>query len=426
MLCRLVGSLAGFLARRARERLSELRVAVVGAGIAGLATAIALGQAGIQCVVLEQASVLTEVGVGLQIAPNGARLLHRLGLREYLRQVAVSVEAIDMLRWDSGQPMVHVRLGAECEAVFGTPFYTVHRAQLQQGMLGLLPGGAGGPSGPGGLVRLGMRCQSITEHPDGIDLEFAHGEMVSADVVIGADGINSTVRRHLFADRPRFSGYAIYRGLVPADRGSALPGPGRIRIWLGSSQHFIAYPVSAGGAISFGATVPAASWAGEFWVGAVPVADVADAYAGWHEGVRSLISSAESITKWALHDRDLLSGWGRDRITLVGDAAHPMLPFGAQGANQAIEDAVVLAACLRRADTGSVAQALRAYERLRGPRVAVVHELSRATARSLRPADQDGQPGPDQDPADYLSSRQWLYGYDPELEVERLSWLLTA
>jgi salicylate hydroxylase len=393
-------------------RLSKLRVAVVGAGISGLATALALAHAGIECVVFEQARVLTEVGVGIQITPNAARLLHRLGMKEYLRQVAVWVEAIDMLRWDSGQPIVHTPLGVQCERAFGAPFYAIHRADLQQGMLSLLPSG---------IVRLGMRCESVTERPAGIELGFADGASISADAVVGADGIHSTVRGYLFSDQPRFSGQIIYRGLVPAERVPALAGPGRIRIWLGSSQHFVAYPVSAGKMISFGATVPAASPHVESWSSSGQVADVDEAYSGWHAPVRSLIASTGSVTKWALHDRDMLQHWSSDRVTFVGDAAHPMWPFGAQGANQAIEDAVVLAACLRQVAGGSVVRALRNYERLRMPRVAIVHQRSRANARTLRLTDDKDQRQFDADSSDTqdLDVQQWLYGYDADLAAEQ-------
>jgi salicylate hydroxylase len=393
---------------------NQLRVAVVGAGISGLTLAAALRRGGLRCEVFEQAEQLAEVGAGVQVAPNAARLLHRLGLAEHLDAVAVRPRAIQMSRWDDGRPITRTPLGADCERMFGAPYYAVHRADLHAGLLALLP-----PN----TVHLGRRCALVQEWSDRVRLSFQDGSSVSADVVVGADGIHSVVRGHLAWDAPRFSGETIYRGLVPADRVPALLAEPRVQLWLGPGQHCVAYPVSAGRLVSFGATTPAGEWFPESWSAPGRPEELATTYRGWHPAVRELIAAADSVGRWALHDRDPIPRWGRGRITLVGDAAHPMLPFLAQGANQAIEDAVVLAARLAAlaaagpASGADVERALTGYQVVRRPRAEEVQRRSRANTRALHLADGAEQRSRDQQLAGAagLTSQRWLYGYDAEL-----------
>jgi salicylate hydroxylase len=301
-------------------------------------------------------------------------------------------------------------LGAECEQRFGAPYYTVHRADLHGGLLELLPQG---------ILRLGLRCVRVTERDEEVELEFADGRVFTADVVVGADGIRSVIRQRLVGDAPRFSGQTIYRGLVPAERVPFLAENPGVQLWLGPGQHCVAYPVSRGRRISFGATTaaPADAEHAESWSVRGRTADLLAAYHGWHPQVRALLAAADSVGRWSLYDRDAVPRWSTARITLLGDAAHPMLPFLAQGANQAVEDAVVLAACLRRTGADGVAGALRRYQELRRPRTEEIQRRSRANVRNLHVADGDHQRRRDEDLADGadLSSHQWLYGYDAEL-----------
>jgi salicylate hydroxylase len=383
------------------------RIAIVGAGIAGLTTAAAMSRAGLACQVFEQAAELTEVGAGLQLAPNAVRLLRRLGLGRQLDQVAVRPESIEMRRWRDGQLIMRTPLGAECEHRFGAPYLTVHRAHLHQCLRDLLAAD---------VVRLGRRCGGVAESPDAVELTFDGGHTVRADVVAGADGIHSIVRARLVDDRPLFSGQTIYRGLVPAARLPRLASDPRVRLWLGPEQHCVSYPVAGGEWISFGATTPADDGRIESWSATGRVADMIAAYEGWHPEVLELLSAADSVRRWALHDRDAIVRWSTARLTLVGDAAHPMLPFLAQGANQAIEDSVVLAECLRDAAPDSVAGALRRYEALRAPRTAEVQQRSRGNTRALHLADGGAQRDRDAALRDGsgLSTQDWLYGYDAE------------
>lgn len=384
-----------------------MRVAIVGAGIAGQTVAAGLLRAGIRCQVFEQARQLREAGAGVQIAPNAAKVLHRLGLADHLRAVAVRPAAIEMRRWDTNRAFRRTPLDA-CEALFGAPYYVVHRADLQRSLLQLLPEGT---------VRLGHRCIGVVEADDGVELRFEDGSSTTADVVVGADGVHSAVRDALVADEPRFSGQTISRGLVPAERVPFLLDEPKVVLWLGPEQHCVCYPVAGGKLVSFGATTPARGWRTESWSAEGSVEELVAAYSGWNDEVLRVLGAADSVGRWALHDRDNVDRWSTARITIVGDAAHPMLPFFAQGANQAIEDAIVLALCLKRASSDGIAASLRRYEELRKPRTARIHQISRDNARALHLPD-----GPEQSRRDSamngsagLGSQEWLYGYDAEL-----------
>lgn len=385
-----------------------MRIAIIGAGIAGLTTGVALARAGLASQVYEQAPELAEVGAGLQLAPNAVRLLRRLGLGGPLDRVAVRPRAIEMRRWDDGELIMSTPLDG-CEERYGAPYLTVHRAHLHRCLVEALPPGA---------VRLDSRLRTLVEGPAGVDLTFHNGHTAHAEVVAGADGIHSTVRERLVRDQPRYSGQTIYRGLVPAARLPELAGDPKVRLWLGPAQHCVSYPVAGGELISFGATTPAAGWHTESWTASGRVAELLGAYRGWHPEVTALLSAAGPVRRWALHDRDTIARWSTDRLTLVGDAAHPMLPFLAQGANQAVEDAMVLADCLAGAD-GDVAGALRRYQEIRVPRTTEVHERSRGNSRALHLRDGTAQRDRDAELARRadLSAQDWLYGYDATAAV---------
>jgi salicylate hydroxylase len=377
-----------------------MAIAIVGAGIGGCTLAAALHAVGIDCTVYEQAPALNPIGAGIQVAPNAARPLLELGLGPFLSSSGVRVSAIHMRRWDSGETISKLPL-AECPSVFGAPYYTLLRADLHDGLVGLLPPGT---------LRLGRPVVAVHDGPSP-SLEFADGGRVHADLVVGADGIHSVVRAGLHTDEPRFSGQLIFRGLVPADRVSFLTADPRVQLFLGPGKHCVSYPVAAGSLVSFGATIPGSSYPfasafAESWSSRGDVRELAAAYGGWYPEVRKLIEAADTAGLWALHDRDPITGWSGQRTTLLGDAAHPMLPFMAQGANQAIEDAIVLARCLSRYDVDA---ALVRYEEIRRPRTEDVQTRSRGNNRTLHLTDEEREQG--LAPAE-LRSQEWLFGYD--------------
>ncbi|MBW4721483.1 FAD-dependent monooxygenase [Saccharothrix obliqua] len=388
--------------------MRELSIAVVGGGIAGLATAAALHRVGLRCDVFEQTRHLREIGAGVQLAPQAVRVLRRLGVGSHLDKVSVHPRMVEMRRWDDNAAISRTTLGEECAELYGAPYLTLHRADLHRGLLEAVPEGT---------VHLGARCVSVTEHADAVELRFADGTTRTADVVVGADGIHSAVREVLVADEPRFSGQVIYRGLIPSGRLPFLVAEPKVVLWLGPGQHAVCYPVSRGASISVGFTVPAASGEVESWSAKGDPADVVAAYAEWNEEVRAIAGAADEVGQWALHDRDPITRWSTDRVTVVGDAAHPMLPFLAQGANQAVEDAVALAACLGA--TTDPAAALRRYETARRERTALIQTRSRANTRVLHLA--DGEEQRERDLAlrarANLHGQAWLYGYDVEREL---------
>ncbi|RFS84206.1 salicylate 1-monooxygenase [Actinomadura spongiicola] len=390
--------------------MAQLTVAVAGAGIAGLTLAAALCRNGIDCHVYEQAERLAEVGAGVQVAPNATRLLRRLGLADRLSAVAVAPEAIEARRWDDGALLRRTPLGDLCRRRFGAPYYTLHRADLHDALLSLVP-----PD----RVHLGARGVAVTQDAGAARLRMADGAEIAADLVVGADGIHSVVREHLVTDRPRYSGHTIYRGLVPAEKVPHLVAEPRVRLWFGPERHCVCYPVSSGEQVSFGATVPASDWREESWSARGDVADLAAAYRGWHADVAELIGAAETVGRWALHDRESIDRLGAGRVAVIGDAAHPMLPFQAQGANQAVEDAVVLALCLFGVDPegglDALGAALRRYERIRLPRTTRIQRQSRDSVKTFHQAHGDAETRRDTArDSSVLDDHRWLFEYDAE------------
>ncbi len=388
-----------------------LRVAVVGGGIGGLATAAFLHRAGIASSVYEQAPALAEVGAGLVVSPNAVRLLRSLGQLDRLRERAVPLQTgWEFRRWEDGRVLFSQDLGEECERRFGEQSYVAHRADLLAAVRAAVPE----PS-----LRLGMRLAGLRRLDDGVELTFTDGSRELADVVVGADGVHTTVGRFVAeAGSPRFSGMCAWRCLVPARSAPAFARRPAQTLWLGPDRHLVHYPISAGTQINIVAFGPAHDWTTESWSAEGRIEDLRAEFAGWAENLRELISAAERAGRWALLDRDPLPRWTNGPVALLGDAAHPMFPFFAQGAAQAMEDAAVLAGCLAdRPD--DPAAALRRYEDIRRPRATRVQQMSRGRAESNHLPDGPAQRARDASFAteDPLAHNGWIYGHDAELAL---------
>jgi salicylate hydroxylase len=391
-----------------------MEAAVIGAGIGGLTAALALARVGVSVRVYEQAPALREVGAGIQLAPNATRLLHRLGLAAPLARVAVRPAQTVVRRWDDGRTLWSQPLADTVEARFGAPYYHLYRPDLLAVLAEALPAG---------VLRLGRRLVALEEQADGVALGFAEGESARADVVVGADGIHSTVRAALLgSESPRFSGSTAYRGLVPVERLAHLDLPRQGYSWLGPDRHFVHYYVAAGRLMNFVAVCPAGDWRVESWSARGRVEDARAEFAGFHPLVGEIIGAVDETFRWALYDRAPLAAWSRGRVTLLGDAAHAMLPFLAQGACQAIEDAAALATLLAGVDRAAVAQRLARYEALRKPRATRIQQGSYENATLYHLPDGPAQQERDaryaalaQDVA--YAARGWLFDYDAEMEA---------
>ena len=255
-------------------------------------------------------------------------------------------------------------------------------------------------------------------------MQFHNGATADADVVVGADGIHSTVRKAAMGpESPRFSGHVAYRGLVPADRVAHLGVEVAANVWWGPEHHFVHYYVGAGARYHNWVALTPGEWRVESWTAKGEVADALKEFEGWHPQIRAIIGAVETTNRWALYDRDPLPRWTVGRVTLMGDAAHPMLPYMAQGAVQSIEDAAVLAKCLERADAHDVGAALSRYEQTRKPRASQCQEGSRHNAIMFHLADGEEQRKRDANLASAatapLPQNAWLYGHDVEAEFEQ-------
>jgi salicylate hydroxylase len=348
---------------------------IVGGGIGGLTAALCLAAAGTRVHVLEQTAEFGEIGAGIQISPNASRVLHHLGLEAALARIAFLPEGVEMRDWRSGALLASNSLGETARRAYGAPYYHVHRADL----LDVLVAAARAES----RIELSndARVEAIERSATGAAV-VANGERRRAAIVIGADGIRSTVRSALFgATAPTFTGCVAWRALVPI---SALPER-LIRpmatAWWGPGKHFVHYYVRGGELVNCVCVVEKGGWQIESWTERGEHAELARDFAGWHRDLQTLIDAMDrdACYKWALFDRPPLARWSVGRVTLLGDACHPTLPFMAQGAAMAIEDAAVLARCVAAHD--DVTTALARYESLRRSRTAAIQAGSRRNAR---------------------------------------------
>jgi salicylate hydroxylase len=351
-----------------------VKIVIVGAGIGGLTAALSLLRRGIDVTVLEQAEALGEIGAGLQLSANATRVLYQLDVGEAVAGVAAEPLGKRVRLWNTGQTWPLFDLGTVSRSVYGYPYFTLHRADLHR-----ILAEAVGRLQPD-AIRLGQKVLSIEQDDSGVTVLTGHGDIVRGDIAVGADGVHSRVRAALFGpDDPKFSGIIAWRGIAKV---TDLPPHMRESYgcnWLGPGAHVVHYPLRSNALVNFVGAVERSGWEVESWSERGRTEDCLDDFAGWHPDVLALIKAIDTPYKWALMVREPMTRWSLGRVTLLGDACHPTLPFLAQGAAMAIEDGYVLARSVMRYP-GNPEQALARYEQARLERTSRMVRGSAANA----------------------------------------------
>ncbi|MBV7393442.1 FAD-dependent monooxygenase [Mameliella sediminis] len=384
------------------------KILIAGAGLGGLTAAACLLQAGHEVRIFEQAPELGEVGAGIQVSANATKVLRHIGVLEALAELAVHPKRTELRLHDTAEVVATIPLGKAHEEKFGAPYYHVYRPDihrvLEARVRELDPG----------AITLNASATAYEEDAEGVTLHFADGPSQRGDVLIGADGIKSVVRAQMHGAEPaNFTGNVAWRVMVPADR---LPAQFMDKVfinWMGPGKHMVVYWVNQGRLLNFVGCVEKPDWTQEGWTVKAPWEDLKKDFEGFHPDVQTMIDAADrdACFCWALNNRPRLPFWSTDRVTLLGDSAHPTLPYMAQGAVMAIEDGAVLCRALDEIET--LPGALRAYEAARLDRTARIVDESTEHARlfhfdthqEFRDAFAAKDPAADR--------AKWLYNYDP-------------
>jgi len=391
-----------------------MKAIVAGGGIGGLTVALCFNHFGWDVEVLEKSSELSEVGAGIQVSPNAMKVFEALGLSEALAERGFRPEAIELRMGMSGMHLIRAPLGEVVEARWGSPYLHIHRADL----ISVLQ------------AALEARDCDVTGYEwdeKSAVAELADGEYVSGDILIGADGIHSAIRTQMHGpDSPVFTGNVAWRSVVPVERlGGDVPNP-VAGAWMGRGKHAVTYLLRGGELANLVAVVERDNWTKEGWAEQGRREEALEDFAGWHPTITRLIEESDELFRWALFDRPPLDSWTDGRVAIMGDAAHPMLPFMAQGAAMAIEDAWALAALVSRAD--NIERALTDYQRLRFGRASGVQAGSRANAKTFHKRTMMGRLqtyGPmwlagRVSPSIGLVRQDQIYGYDIVTEAAKL------
>jgi salicylate hydroxylase/6-hydroxynicotinate 3-monooxygenase len=364
----------------------EPAIAIIGAGIGGLTAAATLRKIGLKARIYEQAPAFARIGAGIQMNPNAMKILRGLGLEPRIRAAGFAPQQGFNREWHSGEITYLHPMGAEIEARFGAPDISLHRAELHAALVSILP-----PE----IIHFGKKLAGLDRKGSRLSLSFADGTSADADVIIGADGVHSTVLQLLFGSgAPRFTGQVAYRAIYRSEMlGTEIDD--RVK-WWGPDRHIVSYKVDPRREeLYFLASTPEPEFQIESWSARGDLNELRRAFAAFHPKARVIVESCPDVRKWALVERDPLAQWSEERIVLMGDACHPMLPYMAQGAGSAMEDAVILARCLEGLELEGFANAFRRYERNRKERTTRVQLGARQNVW-MRSA-------PD---------TSWLYGYD--------------
>jgi 6-hydroxynicotinate 3-monooxygenase len=364
-----------------------LAVAIIGAGMGGLATAAALRRVGIEVRLYEQAQQFARLGAGIQVGCNAMKVLRALGLEQRMRQQSFYPRSWNNRDWKTGEVKFDMIFGESAEQKFGAPYLLAHRGDLHAALASAVPKDC---------INLGHKLVGLDETSDGIELSFANGATATADAVVGADGVHSVVRDILFgATSVNFTGRIAYRTTYPA----SLLGGEKIddcTKWWGEDRHIVIYYVKPDRSEVYLVTSqPEPEFRIESWSAKGDVKELRKAFAGFSREVERVLAACPEVHKWAIVDRDSLEHWAQGNVTLLGDACHPMTPYMAQGAAMAIEDAAVLSRCLDGVEREGVADAFRRFESTRRERTTRVQETSRRNTWLREKTDTD-----------------WVYAYD--------------
>ncbi len=348
------------------------KIVIAGAGIGGLCAALALAKRGFVVEVYEQSPVLAEVGAGLQLSPNAMQVLQALGLEQQINTLAFYPEAAVMRHYKTGKQYFSLPLKNHLEHKYGASYLHIHRADLQRILQQACESN-------GVKLYLGLAVSRYTQTAEQVQVLLDNQRSVNAELLLGADGIKSKVQACMLGPSPaNFSGQVAWRGTIAADclpKGLVKPNA---NLWVGPGQHFVSYYLRGGQLINFVAVQERTDWQQESWQQEGDINELRQAFAGWHCEVTELLAACQQSFLWALFDRAPLSQWTDNRVALLGDACHPMLPFLAQGAAMAIEDSYVLASCL--SGTKNISQALHYYQQQRLPRTANIQRRAASNA----------------------------------------------
>ena len=348
------------------------RIAIAGAGIGGLSAALALAKVGLKVCVFEKTARLEEVGAGLQMSPNAMKVLRYLGLDTVLRAHACVPQYATMRDFKTGDYYLKRAVGAAAESRYGAPYWHLHRADLHKVLVASC-------EEMGVALILGANVSGYLEQGDGVIVICADGSEYAADLLIGADGIRSMIREQMLGkESPTFMKQVAWRGVIPVGEIKSVNIQPDACVWVGPNRHFVTYYLRGGEYVNFIAVEERNSWHHESWCEVGSIGELKSAFTDWHPEVSDLLGYAKNIFLWSLNGRDVLPTWYQYHTVLLGDACHPILPFMAQGAAMAIEDAYVLSQCLVRY---AIPEALQQYEALRKPRVTAIQSMSKDNAR---------------------------------------------
>lgn len=381
-------------------QVDQQHVAIVGAGMGGLAAAAALRQRGIVVRIYEQAERFLRIGAGIQMSANAMKVHRMLGIEERLRETAFQHRARRHRNFDTGAVESEFDMSA-VERKFGAPHLMMHRGDLHAALLSLIPDG---------IVHHGKRLTRFEQDANGVTLFFADGTRAAASALIGADGVHSVVRDALFGpERPHYTGRIAYRSTFPSSRLGGLDIGDLSTKWWGPDRHIVIYYVTRQkDEVYFTTSVPAAEPDPESWSLKGDLDELRSAFAAFHPEVRQVLAACPEAHKWPIFDRDPQERWGIHRVYLLGDACHPMTPYMAQGAATAIEDAAILARCLEGKASPDWPAAFQHYERVRKPRASRIQSLSNLNKRNWMRVNPDAPDAGVKEKPD----PEWVYGYD--------------